>query len=57
MRLETKEVRERGQRPDPRQTRLETENARLRGELARVRTGRDELEEGVREAIERLRRA
>lgn len=56
VRLETKEARERRGRPDPRLQRLEAENARLRDELARARADRDELEAGLREAVDRLRR-
>lgn len=56
IRLETKEVRERRGRPDPKLQRLEAENGRLRDELARARADRDELEFGLREAVDRLRR-
>jgi hypothetical protein len=56
VRLETKEARERSHRPDPRLVRLERENARLREELAKARSERDELELGVREALEALRK-
>ena len=57
LRLETKDARERSRRPDPKVQRLETENARLRDELARAREERDLYEEGVRAAIDQLRRA
>ena len=57
LRLDTKEARERSQRPDPRLVRLERENERLRDELAKARTQRDELEAGVREALQALRNA
>jgi len=36
--------------------RLERENVRLREELAKARTERDELESGVREALQTLRK-
>jgi uncharacterized coiled-coil DUF342 family protein len=57
VRLETKEARERRNRPDPHLVRLERENTRLRDELARARAERDELEAGVREAVDQLKRA
>jgi septal ring factor EnvC (AmiA/AmiB activator) len=57
LRLDTREARERRSRPDPRVQRLEAENSRLRDELFRARADRDELEEGLREAVDRLRRA
>jgi predicted nucleic acid-binding Zn-ribbon protein len=57
LRLETKEARERSHRPDPRLVRLERENERLRDELAKARGERDELDSGVREALQTLRAA
>lgn len=57
LRIETKDVRERSGRADPRLQRLERENERLRGELARAREERDVYEEGVRAALEQLRKA
>jgi len=56
LRLETKEAREQSHRPDPRLQRLERENLRLRDELAKARTEGDELESGVREALQTLRK-
>ena len=56
LRLDTKEVRERAHRPDPRVERIERENVRLRDELAKARNQRDELESGVREALRTLRK-
>ncbi len=57
LRLDTKEARELRRRPDPQLQRLERENERLRDELAKARSERDELESGVREALEALRKA
>ena len=57
VKLETKEARARGSRPDPRLDLLERENRRLRDELQRARDERDELELGVREALTQLDRA
>lgn len=56
VKLETREIRARGSKADPRLTALERENQRLREELHRARSERDELEQGVREALAQLRR-
>jgi predicted nuclease with TOPRIM domain len=57
LKLEADEARSRFGKPDPRLERLEAENRRLREELQSARAERDELQAGVRSAVDQLRRA
>jgi hypothetical protein len=57
VKLETADARSSARRPDPRLQTLERENQRLREELRQARDQRDELEAGVREALQQLGRA
>jgi hypothetical protein len=55
LRLETEDLRRRAGKHDPRVARLEGEVARLKALLEEARAARDELEVGVRAAVEALR--
>ncbi len=55
LRLENEELRRRAGRNDPRVERLEAEVARLRSLVEQVRAERDELREGIEQALARLR--
>jgi regulator of replication initiation timing len=57
LKLEADEARSRFGKPDPKLERLEAENRRLREELRSARAERDELQAGVRSAVDQLRRA
>ena len=57
LRLEAEEARSRFGKPDPKLERLEAENRRLREELNLTRAERDELQSGLRSALDQLRRA
>ena len=54
LRLELAELRGRIGKPDPRLRSLEAENHRLREELELARGERDQLREGVADAVSRL---
>ena len=56
LKLELRELQQGANRPDPQLGRLRVENERLREELAAARALRDALQEGVADAMDKLRR-
>jgi len=57
LRLDVADMKAAAGKPDPRLRALEEENRRLREQLAAAREERDSLREGVREALEEMKRA